>query len=53
MMISCPEEIAYRMGFIDRDMLRLLAATMRNNQYGAYLLRLLDMEMSSPDQRWG
>ena len=40
-MISCPEEIAYRMGFIDRDTLRLLAATMRNNQYGAYLTGLL------------
>ena len=53
MMISCPEEIAYRMGFIDRDTLRLLAATMRNNQYGAYLLQLLDVEMSSPDKRWG
>ena len=33
MMISCPEEIAYRMGFIDRDTLRLLAATIRNNSY--------------------
>ena len=53
MMISCPEEIAYRMGFIDRDTLRLLAKTMRSNQYGAYLLQLLDMEMSSPDKRWG
>ena len=53
MMLSCPEEIAYRMGFIDRDTLRLLAATMRNNQYGAYLLQLLDVEMSSPDKRWG
>ena len=50
MMISCPEEIAYRMGFIDRDTSRLLAATMRSNQYGAYLLQLLDVEMSSPDK---
>ena len=38
--ISCPEEIAYRMGFIDRDTLRLLGTTMRNNQYGAFLLQL-------------
>ena len=50
MMLSCPEEITYRMGFIDRDTLRLLAVTMRNNQYGAYLLQLLDVEMSSPDK---
>ncbi len=40
MMLSCPEEIAYRMGFIDRDTLRLLGTTMRNNQYGAFLLQL-------------
>lgn len=39
MMISCPEEIAYRMGFIDRDNLTKLAKAI-NNQYGDYLLRL-------------
>lgn len=53
MMISSPEEIAYRMGFIDRETLQLLAAAMRNNQYGAYLLQLVDVEISSPDKRWG
>jgi glucose-1-phosphate thymidylyltransferase len=42
MMISCPEEIAYRMGFIDEDQLRKLAEEMSNNRYGSYLLRLLD-----------
>jgi glucose-1-phosphate thymidylyltransferase len=42
MMISCPEEIAYRMGYIDRDRLRELALEMSNNRYGAYLLGLLD-----------
>jgi glucose-1-phosphate thymidylyltransferase len=42
MMISCPEEIAYRLGFIDEDQLRKQAARYRNNQYGAYLLRLLE-----------
>lgn len=40
MMISCPEEIAYRMGLIDADKLRHLASVMDNNQYGQYLLRL-------------
>lgn len=41
MMISCPEEIAYRMGFIDKEQLISLAR-MINNQYGAYLLRLAE-----------
>jgi glucose-1-phosphate thymidylyltransferase len=42
MMISCPEEIAYRMGYIDLDCLRSQAATFSDqNEYGAYLLRLL------------
>jgi glucose-1-phosphate thymidylyltransferase len=44
MMISCPEEIAYRLGFIDRETL-LQQAKMINNQYGDYLLRLLEEEI--------
>ena len=42
MMISCPEEIAYRMGFIDVDQLRKEAVRMAGNSYSAYLLRLAD-----------
>lgn len=42
MMISCPEEIAYRMGYITGEELRKLAQGMANNAYGGYLLRLLD-----------
>lgn len=42
MMISCPEEIAYRMGYIDAGQLRHLATRMASNGYGAYLLRFLD-----------
>src|SRR4030043_2007510 len=41
MMISCPEEIAFRLGFIDADQLRHLARAMEGNQYGQYLLHLL------------
>ena len=40
MKISCIEEIAYRMGYIDKEHLKKLGKEMRNNQYGAYLLRL-------------
>jgi glucose-1-phosphate thymidylyltransferase len=49
MMISCPEEIAYRMGTIDRDTLRSLGEGMKSNEYGRYLLRLLDEDESRPD----
>jgi glucose-1-phosphate thymidylyltransferase len=42
MMISCPEEIAYRRGYIDRTQLVALAEAMSSNQYGEYLLRLAD-----------
>ncbi len=41
MMISCPEEIAYRMGFIDAVQLRRQAESMASNHYGEYLMRLL------------
>ena len=40
--ISCPEEIAYRLGFIDTDQLRTLAEPLKKNQYGQYLLRLIE-----------
>ncbi|MUM76990.1 glucose-1-phosphate thymidylyltransferase RfbA [Pseudodesulfovibrio sp. F-1] len=36
--ISSPEEIAYRMGFIDADQLHRLACAMSKNSYGQYLL---------------
>ena len=40
--ISCIEEIAYRLGYIDRDDLKRLAAEMLTNEYGQYLLKLID-----------
>ncbi|MFU8827461.1 MAG: glucose-1-phosphate thymidylyltransferase RfbA [Brevefilum sp.] len=45
MMISCPEEIAFRMGFITRDELRNLSETFNGNQYGHYLLKLANGEL--------
>lgn len=40
--IACPEEIAYRMGYIDADQLRGLAAPLNKSEYGRYLLALLE-----------
>jgi glucose-1-phosphate thymidylyltransferase len=40
LMISSPEEIAYRRGFIDREQLKKLAGQLGNNGYGNYLLNL-------------
>ena len=40
--IACPEEIAYRKGFIDADQVRTLAQPLQKSGYGEYLLQLLD-----------
>jgi glucose-1-phosphate thymidylyltransferase len=42
LMISCPEEIAYRMGFIDAERLHRLADEMGDSGYSRYLLELLE-----------
>ena len=40
MKISCIEEIAFRMGYIDKDQLIALGNEMMNNPYGQYLLKI-------------
>jgi glucose-1-phosphate thymidylyltransferase len=45
--VACPEEIAFRMGYIDAGQVRRLAEPMRNNSYGQYLLGLVE----TPDRR--
>jgi glucose-1-phosphate thymidylyltransferase len=44
MKIACPEEIAYRMGFIDRNRLHDLARALCKSGYGEYLLGLLESD---------
>jgi glucose-1-phosphate thymidylyltransferase len=39
--VSCPEEIAYRKGFINAEQLEVLAQPLAKNGYGQYLQRLL------------
>ena len=45
MMLSCPEEIAYRMGNIDRAELLRRGQLMKSNDYGQYLIRLAESEL--------
>ncbi len=40
--VACPEEVAYREGWIDSNQLRKIADTMKNNAYGSYLLELIE-----------
>jgi glucose-1-phosphate thymidylyltransferase len=39
--IACPEEIAYRMGYIDAEQVERLAEPLKKTAYGTYLLRML------------
>ena len=39
--VACPEEIAYRLKFIDAEQVRKLAAPLAKNAYGHYLLKML------------
>ena len=41
LMVACPEEIAYRYGYITKEQVEAQALSMRNNGYGAYLLQML------------
>ncbi len=41
LMVACPEEIAYRYGYITAAQVESAAASMKSNRYGAYLLQML------------
>jgi len=42
--IACIEEIAWRMGYIDKEQVRKLAAPLKKSGYGDYLLKVIDGE---------
>ncbi len=42
--ISCVEEIAFRLGYIDADQLKILASNYLKNDYGRYLVEIADEE---------
>jgi len=43
--VACPEEIAYRMGYIDRSDVARIAEGMSKNSYGEYLLAMLEEDI--------
>jgi len=45
--VNCPEEVAFRMGFINEQQLRVLAEPLRKSGYGEYLLSLLTQKVFS------
>ena len=40
--VACPEEIAYQKGWISKEDVKLLARYLIKNQYGQYLLKVID-----------
>ncbi len=47
--VACPEEIAWRMGYIDEQQLQDLATPLVGSGYGQYLLDLLEHDLHSQD----
>ena len=43
--VACPEEVAFRLGWIDADQLRTLATPLAKTGYGRYLLRVIDEQI--------
>jgi glucose-1-phosphate thymidylyltransferase len=41
LMVACPEEIAYRSGYITAEAVETIGRSMKNNSYGTYLMQLL------------
>lgn len=44
LMVACPEEIAWRKGFITSEQVEALAEPLAKNHYGKYLLKMLQGE---------
>ena len=40
--ISCPEEIAYNLGYNDAQQVEAIAMGLKQNEYGKYLLKMLN-----------
>jgi glucose-1-phosphate thymidylyltransferase len=44
--VACPEEVAFKMGLITADDVRRIAASMKGNDYGQYLVEMIEEETS-------
>ena len=42
--IGCIEEIAFRLGYIDADQIRMVAKDLLKNEYGRYLMEIIESE---------
>lgn len=51
LMISCPEEIAYNLGYVSADDVLRTALSMKNNEYGKYLLNMVENDIESNTNR--
>jgi glucose-1-phosphate thymidylyltransferase len=40
-MVACPEEIAFHAGWIGKETVEKIAASLKKNSYGQYLLKML------------
>jgi glucose-1-phosphate thymidylyltransferase len=49
LMVACLEEIAYRSGWITADDVARIAGPMQKNEYGKYLLRMLEYGAPDPE----
>jgi glucose-1-phosphate thymidylyltransferase len=46
--VACPEEVAYKMGFIGEDDVLRTARAMKGNEYAQYLERMIEEERRTP-----
>ncbi len=51
-MVACPEEIAYRQGWISKEAVEKVALQLSNNSYGQYLIKILH-ELNTSAQPMG
>jgi glucose-1-phosphate thymidylyltransferase len=49
MKIACLEEIAFRLGFIDRDQVMVLAKSLKKSGYGNYPANVVPLNMKTAD----
>ncbi|HEY9826710.1 MAG TPA: glucose-1-phosphate thymidylyltransferase RfbA [Stenomitos sp.] len=46
--VACIEEVAYRMGYISQDQVKILSKDLQKNGYGQYLLRMVERDENYP-----